>query len=195
MTEMTNNNLAVNDAQTTTALSARVSTLALASITRETQTLLLRMFSDPYLLEKDERAGLVQQLRDCVAQFPDVSELRVLLGMALCVNLDAQAAIEELRESVRLAPSSFVAQLKLGELWMRLRVVDKAEEHTRLAALLAQSLAQSELARRQAASIRNMKREGIERGGYGTPLQKLGSSLRRLWTRRRNEPSVALDLS
>jgi hypothetical protein len=195
MTEMTNNNLAVNDAQTTTALSARVSTLALASITRETQTLLLRMFSDPYLLEKDERAGLVQQLRDCVAQFPDVSELRVLLGMALCVNLDAQAAIEELRESVRLAPSSFVAQLKLGELWMRLRVVDKAEEHTRLAALLAQSLAQSELARRQAASIRNMKREGIERGGYGTPLQKLGSSLRRLWTRRRNEPSVALDLT
>jgi hypothetical protein len=137
----------------------------------------------------------VQQLRDCVAQFPDVSELRVLLGMALCVNLDAQAAIEELRESVRLAPSSFVAQLKLGELWMRLRVVDKAEEHTRLAALLAQSLAQSELARRQAASIRNMKREGIERGGYGTPLQKLGSSLRRLWTRRRNEPSVALDLT
>jgi hypothetical protein len=195
MTETTNNNLAVNDAQTTTALSARVSALALASITRETQTLLLRMFSDPYLLEKDERAGLVQQLRDCVAQFPDVSELRVLLGMALCVNLDAQAAIEELRESVRLAPSSFVAQLKLGELWMRLRVVDKAEEHTRLAALLAQSLAQSELARRQAASIRNMKREGIERGGYGTPLQKLGSSLRRLWTRRRNEPSVALDLS
>jgi hypothetical protein len=195
MTETTNNNLALNNAQTTTALSARVSALALASITRETQTLLLRMFSDPYLLEKDERAGLVQQLRDCVAQFPGVSELRVLLGMALCVNLEAQAAIEELRESVRLAPNSFVAQLKLGELWMRLRVMDKAEGHTHLAALLAQSLAQSELARRQAANIRTIKREGIERGGYGTPLQKLRPALRRLWTRSRNEPSVALDLS
>ena len=56
----------------------------------------------------------------------------MLLGMALCVNLDVhQAAIEELRESVRLAPNSFIAQLKIGELWMRLRVMDKAEEHTK----------------------------------------------------------------
>ena len=44
--------------------------------------------------------------------------------------------------------------------------MDKAEEHTRPAALLAQNMAQSELARRQAATIRTMKREGIERGGY-----------------------------
>ena len=83
------------------------------------------------------------------------------------------------RESVRLAPNSFIAQLKMGELWMRLRVMDKAEEHTRLAAMLAQNLAQSDLARRQAATIRTMKREGIERGGYGTPLQKLAASVRR----------------
>jgi hypothetical protein len=152
------------------------------------------MFSDPYLLEPDERAILVKQLRDCVAQFPDVAELRVLLGMALSVNFEAQAAIEELRQSVRLAPNSFIAQLKLGELWMRLRVIDKAEEHTRLAGLAAQNLAQSELARRQAAGLRTMKREGIERGGYGTPLQRLLTTFRRVWTRRRSEPSVALDL-
>ncbi len=75
----------------------------------------------------------------------------------------------QLEESVRLAPNSFIAQLKLGELWMRLRAMDKAEEHTRLAGLLAQSLAQSELARRQAATIRTMRREGIERGGYKSP--------------------------
>src|SRR5258708_39141739 len=103
------------------------------------------MFSDPYLLEKEEKANLVVQLRDCVAQFPEVSELRVLLGMALCVNLDVHPAIEELKEPVRLAPNSFIAQFKLGELWMRLRVVDKAEEHTQLAALLAQNLAQPDL--------------------------------------------------
>ena len=70
---------------------------------------------------------------------------------------------------MRLAPNSFIAHLKLGELWMRLRAIDKAEEHTRLAALFAQSLAQSELARRQAATLRTMKREGIERGGYKSP--------------------------
>jgi len=35
---------------------------------------------------------------------------------------------------------------------MRLRVINKAEEHTKLAGLLAQNLAQSELARKQAAT-------------------------------------------
>ncbi len=175
-------------------LSAHVSSLALASIPAQTQSLLLRMFADPYLLEKQDSASLVAQLRDCVKQYPEVSEMRVLLGMALCVSLDPQAAIEELRESVRLAPNSFIAQLKMGELWMRLRVMDKAEEHTRLAALLSQSLAQSELARRQAASIRTMKREGIERGGYKTPWTSMMRPLRRLWTQRRDE-TVALDLT
>src|SRR5438105_1741403 len=176
-------------------LSARVSSLALGSIPPQTQNLLLRMFADPYLLEKDESASLVAQLRECVAQYPQVSELRVLLGMALCVNLDPQAAIEELRESVRLAPNSFIAQLKMGELWMRLRVCDKAAEHTRLAALLSQNMAQSELARRQAASIRTMRCEGIERGGYQTPLSWIIRPLRRLWRRTRSETPAALDLT
>jgi len=194
MDNMTNIDIVLNDPRTKGDLSARVSSLALASIPQETQGLLLRMFADPYILEKDERAGLVAQLRDCVTQYPEVSELRVLLGMALCVNLDAQAAIEELRESVRLAPNSFIAQLKLGELWMHLRVVDKAEEHTRLAALLSQSLAQSELARRQAASLRTMKREGIERGGYKSPFGAVKHVFRRLWARPRSEASVSLDI-
>ena len=195
MPERVRGNLFTEVETPTTALDTQVSSLALASMTQETQSLLLRMFSDPYLLEKEERASLVSQLRNCVAQFPQVSELRVLLGMALCVNFDGQAAIEELRESVRLAPDSFIAQLKFGELWMRLRVIDQAEEHTLRAAKLARNLGQSEMARRQASSIRTMQREGVERGGYGTPLQKLTGSLRRLWTRRRSEPSVALDLS
>jgi hypothetical protein len=60
---------------------------------------------------------------------------------------------------------------------------------------LAQSLAQAELARRQAASLRTMKREGIERGGYGTPFQRVVTSLRRIWATRHREPSAALDLS
>ncbi len=195
MNNTSNSEMSLHDAKTDTALSARVSSLALASISSNTQILLLRMFADPYLLEKEDRGSLVEQLRECVAQYPHVSELRVLLGMALCVNLDPQAAIEQLEESVRLAPNSFIAQLKLGELWMRLRACDKAEEHTRMAALLAQSLAQSELARRQAATIRTMRREGIERGGYKTPWSWIARPLRRLWTRNRREPSVALDIS
>jgi hypothetical protein len=195
MTEMTSTDLALNDRTNTSAFASQVSSLALASIPREAQSLLLRMFSDPYLLEKEERAKLVSQLRECVAQFPNVSELRVLLGMALCVNFDGQSAIEELRESVRLSPDSFIAQLKFGELWMRLRVIDQAEVHTLLAAKLARNLAQTQMARRQASSIRTMKREGIERGGYSMPLQKLASSLRRVWMSRGRERSTALELS
>ena len=139
------------------------------------------MFADPYLLEKED-AGLVAQLRECVDRYPEVSELRVLLGMALCVNLDAQAAIDQLEESVRLAPNSFIAQLKLGELWMRLRAMEKAEEHTRLAALLAQNLAQSELARRQAATIRTCGAKALSAAAIRVRVV-LAGPLRRLWSR------------
>src|SRR5260370_41597343 len=116
MENITNTDIVLNDPKTKANLSARISSLALASIAQETQGLLLRMFADPYILEKDERASLVAQLQDRVTHYPEVSELRVLLGMALCVNLDAQAAIVDLRESVRLAPNSFIAQ--------------RSEEHT-----------------------------------------------------------------
>lgn len=183
------------DAQSTTSeLSARVSSLALSSLTSQTQTVLLRMFADPYMLEKEDKAALVTQLRECVEKHPHVSELRVLLGMALCVNYEVHQAIEELKESVRLAPNSFIAQLKLGELWMRLRVVDKAEEHTKMASLLVQNIAQADLARKQAATIRTMKREGIERGGYKSPFGAVARVLRRVFARSSVEPSVALDV-
>ena len=94
-------------------LSAAVPSLSLVSIPAQAQGLLLRMFADPRVLTKNERADLVAQLRESVAQQQDVAELRVLLGMALCVDLDAQAAMEELGEAVSLAPQSFIAHLKM----------------------------------------------------------------------------------
>src|SRR6202171_5781679 len=150
----------------TGALSPSIAPSALVPVPEKARGLLLRMFADPYVLEDSERGELVGQLRESVSAYPEVPELRVLLGMALCVNLEVQEAMEELREGVRVAPDSFIAQLKMGELWMRLRVCRNAEEHTRQAALLAQNLAQAELARRQAAAIRTMLRQGIERRGY-----------------------------
>jgi hypothetical protein len=163
----------------------------LARVPEKTQASLLRMFTDPYLLEKQERAELVQGLRDCVAKHPDVSELRVLFGMALCVDFQVEDAVEEFREGVRLAPDSFLAQLKMGELCMRLRICEKAEEHTRQAALLAQNMVQSEMARKQAAAIRSLVHNGIQRGGpgYKGPMS-LFSRLRRLWTRTQCETEV-----
>ena len=47
---------------------ARLVSRALVDSAENAQTLLLRMFADPYLLEKDEKPSLVAQLRECVEQ-------------------------------------------------------------------------------------------------------------------------------
>jgi Tfp pilus assembly protein PilF len=152
------------------------------------------MFADPRMLGPQERAGLVGELRAAAAQRPSDADLRVVLGMALCVDLQVQAAMEELREAVQLAPDSFIAQLKMGELWMRLRACDQAAAHTHEAARLAQNFAQAELARRQAATIRTMLREGIERGGYPSPFSLLLGRLRGLLVWRRKPAAVAMNM-
>ena len=140
---------------------------------------LKRMFRDPRVLEEHDCRDLIAALSRAVELAPAVPEIRVMLGMALCVNLQAQEAMEHLREAVRQAPSCFIARLKLGELLMRLRICDQAEEHTHQAACLAANDIQAELARRQAASIRQMRREGIERGGYAGLLSWTKSFTRR----------------
>ena len=194
---ITDNNVPANNHESGESLALKQAitpSLSLSSIPSNAQRLVLRMFADPSLLEKQERTELVAQLRDCVAQHPEVSELRVLFGMALCVNLEVQPAIEELRTAVSLDPHSFIAHLKLGELWMRLRVCNKAAEHTHQAAKLAQNMAQADLARKQAAAIRTMLREGIERGGYKTPGQWIARAFRRL-ARNRSEALVTPQIS
>jgi tetratricopeptide (TPR) repeat protein len=166
---------------------AQVAAIPSNAVTHESRALLLRMFADPHVLEPSQRTSLIAQLRATVAEYPDVAELRVLLAMSLCVNLEVHDAIEELNSAVRIAPDNFLARLKMGELWMRLRVLSKAEEHTERAAQLARNIAQAELARRQRAKIREIRHNGIERGGYQSPLAIWGK-LRRLFGSRRGEP-------
>jgi hypothetical protein len=153
------------------------------SVPGTAQAQLVRMFRDPQVLERAERAELIRQLREAVDLRPAVPELRVLLGMALCVDIQVQPALEELREAVRLDPDNFLARLKFGELLMRLRICEQAAGETHAAAQLATNPVQAELARRQAATIRTMRHEGVERGGPGglfamtaRLLQKLGRS-------------------
>lgn len=152
----------------------------------ETGRALRRMFRDPRVLEQHERADLIARLRQAVELAPHVPEVRVLLGMVLSVDLQAQEAMEELRMAVEIDPDCFIARLKFGELLMRLRVCDQATEHTHRAAQLASNAAQSELARKQATTIRTMMREGIERGGYKGILGRLSSFGRK--SRRSNAP-------
>jgi hypothetical protein len=145
---------------------------------------LQRMFRDPHLLSADERMDLIQTLQAGITVAPEVTELRVLLGMAECVDYRVQSGMETLREAVRREPDNFLAQLKLGELLMRLRVCDQAVKHTDLAAHLAANPIQSELARRQAATLRTMLREGIERDGVTHPLRMIKKWFRQLGGRK-----------
>jgi hypothetical protein len=140
---------------------------------QEASNILERMFRDPRVLEPQERKDLVSQLRDAVELAPQAVDIRVMLGMALCVDMQPQEAMEQLREAVNIAPDSFIARLKFGELLMRLRICDQAAEHTHEAARLASNTVQSEMARRQATTIRTMGREGIERGGYARLLPRI----------------------
>jgi tetratricopeptide (TPR) repeat protein len=198
MNNTTETNIMPANQSSTDALAAPVapSPLSFAGVPAGTQGLLLRMFADPRVLAKEEKAEIVKQLREAVALQPKISDLRVLLGMALSVNLDPQQAMEELGEAVALDPNSFIAHLKMGELWMRLRVCTKAQDHTHHAAILAQNMAQAEMARRQATTLRTMMREGIERDGYRTPWFSL-ARVRRLWNRNRGdaESLATVDIS
>lgn len=143
-----------------------------AAIDPATGRLLQRMFRNPRVLGRDERTSLVAQLRRAVELEPNVPEIRVLYGMALSVDLQVQEALEQLRESTRQAPDCFIARLKFGEILMRLRICDQAAEQTQRAAELAMNDMQADLARRQATTIRTMRREGIERGGLGAILPR-----------------------
>ena len=68
--------------------------------------------------------------------------------------------MEELGEAVSFDPNSYIAHLKMGELWMRLRVCTKAVDHTRQAALLGQ---ESSTGRASAAPGRYHQRIDAER--------------------------------
>jgi tetratricopeptide (TPR) repeat protein len=144
-----------------------------AVLGQEASDQLQRMFRDPRVLQPNERQDLIARLREAVELAIQVPEIRVLLGMALCVDLQVQEAMEEMREAVKQAPDSFIARLKFGELLMRLRICDQAAEHTQMAAELASNDVQSDLARRQATTIRTMRREGVERGGFARLRSKL----------------------
>jgi hypothetical protein len=168
-----NHDIEVDDR--TLVMAGRNSVTAIFSglLAAETSNQLQRMFRDPRVLEPHERGNLIVQLKNAVELAPEMTELRVLLGMALSVDLQAHEAMEQLRQAVEQSPGCFIARLKYGELLMRLRICQRASEETHQASLFAVNAAQSELARRQAATIRTMLREGIERGGHGGLLSRV----------------------
>jgi hypothetical protein len=125
---------------------------------------------DPHTVNKQELKSYIELLKLAALQHPDNADIRTCLGMAHAMNLDVYASIDALEEARRIEPSNFFAQLKYGELWYRLRALERAEPETAKAIELAANAWELGLARKQIAEIRRLKREGTQKPVWSKSL-------------------------
>ncbi len=126
---------------------------------------------DPHSVPPQKLAELIAALKQACVQNPANAALRICLGMAHAVNYDVYPSMAALESAIRIAPRDFLAQLKYGELFFRVRALDRAEQETLRALDLAGSSLQISVARKQLAQIRQ-----TARGGHSRP--PLTASLR-----------------
>jgi hypothetical protein len=90
--------------------------------------------------------------------------------MAYAMNYEVYKSFDALEEARRLDQDDFFAQLKYGELYYRLRALERAEAETVQATELAQNGWELSLARKQLQEIRKLKREGTQKPAWTKPL-------------------------
>jgi hypothetical protein len=115
---------------------------------------------DPHSVPPEQLAEIISGLERACAQDPANADLRVCLGMAHAMNYDPYRSMDALEEARRIAPESFLAQLKYAELFYRLRALELAETETHRALNLAGNGWELAMARHQLSEIRRLKREG-----------------------------------
>ena|SRR5665213_2532963 len=131
---------------------------------------------DPQTVSKQELAVHIQALERACEENPRSADLRTCLGMA-AMNFEAYKSMDALETAVNLDQTHFLAQLKLSELFYRLRALPKAEEETLKAVDLAGNGWELSLARKQLQEIRKLIREGTQKPA---------------WTKSLKMPAVAL---
>src|ERR1700752_3568390 len=92
--------------------------------------------------------------------------------MAHAVNYDVYKSLDALEEARAIDPANFWAQLKFAELHYRLRVLNRAEGETRLAADLAASPFQLAIARQLMKDIRAVKHSSVRNVEWTKPLAR-----------------------
>src|SRR5437868_6511055 len=85
---------------------------------------------DPQTVAPAKLAEYIGQLEVACEQNPHSADLRTCLGMARAMNFDVYKSMDALEEACRIDPQNFFAQLKLSELYYRLRALAVAEEET-----------------------------------------------------------------
>jgi len=143
----------------------------------ETVKVLRVPWRDPHTVSKQELAQHIATLEKACLENPQSADLRTCLGMAYAMNYQAYKSMDVLEAAVKLDATHFFAQLKLAELFYRLRALPKSEEETLKAVELARNGWELSLARKQLQEIRRLIREGTQKP---------------TWTKSLTLPTVAL---
>jgi hypothetical protein len=85
---------------------------------------------DPHTVSKEELAVHISSLEAACQDNPKSPDLRTMLGMAYAMNYEAYKSMDALEAAVKLGETHFFAQLKLSELFYRLRALPRSEEET-----------------------------------------------------------------
>jgi hypothetical protein len=126
---------------------------------------------DPQSVSKEELAVHIGALEKACEENPRSADLRTCLGMAYAMNYDVYKSMDALEAAVNLDQAHFLAQLKLSELFYRLRALPRAEEETLKAVHLAQNGWELSLARKQLQEIRRLIREGTRKPAWVKSLK------------------------
>jgi len=126
---------------------------------------------DPQSVSKQELAVHIGALEKACQENPRSADLRTCLGMAYAMNYDVYKSMDVLEAAVSLDQTHFFAQLKLSELFYRLRALPRAEEETLKAVHLAQNGWELSLSRKQLQEIRRLIREGTQKPAWVKSLK------------------------
>ncbi len=129
---------------------------------------------DPHSVSKTELALHISNLEKAVEANPTSPDLRTILGMAYAMNFEAYKSMDSLEAAVKLDDNHFFAQLKLSELFYRLRALPRAEEETVKALNLATNGWEMAMARKQLQEIRRLIREGTQKPTFNKSLKRPG---------------------
>ena len=132
--------------------------------------LALMPWRDPHTVPPEQLAASIEALKLACLADPRSADLRTCLGVAYAMNCDVDHSMESLEEAVALAPGSFWPQVKYAELHYRLRMLNKAEEHTLAALNLAANSWQLSIARKQLQEIRALKHTSVRNVEWTKPL-------------------------
>ena len=125
---------------------------------------------DPHTVPLEQRQALVQSLKEACEKNPESADLRTYLAMAHAVDYAPYESLDALTEALKIDPKHFFAQLKLAEMWYRLRAIVRAEEECLKALQLAANPSQYRMARAQLQEIRRIANNSYARPTWNKPM-------------------------